>query len=411
MEGKQTIDELAQGVIREMERLQYAPLTIRTFGWAARRLKKYVQEKTGDVFFSEEIGRAYLRDSFDYPPKESRPLTSKEGAGIRCVRRIGEYQLYGAICLSKNSEKNAWELDDQKLITAYVEAMQTADNSEQTKQTRRNHIKNFYDFMASRKLRGVRDVSAQTISDYAASLQGYSPVYNKHRLATLRNYFRFLYKSGFLETDWSDAVPRVVAVKNRTIPALWEKSEIERLLNGIDRGNPTGRRDYAIILLVAQLGLRISDISELCLGALKWERKEIEVIQHKTGKPVVHPLPENAGWALIDYIRYARPKIESPYVFLTANAPYGQMSPTAVGCVLARRMERCGIEKRPGTVSGMHSLRHALARRLLEDGTPLETVADIMGHTSYSSTSPYLKVDIEGLRECALSLEEAFADD
>ena len=322
--------------------------------------------------------------------------------------------MHGIIWRNQKLEDRIWELDDKKLITACVEAMQTADNSERTKDTRTRHIRNFYDFMASRKLSGVKDASAQTISDYVASLQGYSPVYNKRRLGTLRNYFRFLHKSGFLETDWSDAVPRVFAAKNRTIPALWGKSEIECLLNGIDRGNPVGKRDYAIILLVAQLGLRISDIAELRLENLKWERKEIEVIQHKTGRPIVHlvhPLPENAGWALIDYIRYARPKIESPYAFLTANAPYGQMSPATVGCVLARRMNRCGIEKRPGMAGGMHSLRHALARRLLEDGTPLETVADIMGHTSYSSTSPYLKVDVEGLRECALSLEEAFADD
>ena len=410
MEGQQAIDELAEGVMEEMERLKFSPLTIRMFGWDVQRLRKYVQEKTGDDFFSEKIGQAYLRDRFGVPPENFRPLTSVEGAAARCVRRLDDYQKYGIVLRIRKQADENWELNDKKLITAYVEAMQTADNSERTKQTRRNHIKSFYGFMASRNLSGVRDVSAQTISDYVASLLGDSPVYNKQRLGTLRNYFRFLRKSGFLETDWSEAVPKVVAVENRTIPALWEKSEIERLLNGIDRGNPTGRRDYAIILLVAQLGLRISDIAELRLGNLKWERKEIEVVQHKTGKPIIHSLPENAGWALIDYIRYARPKVESPYAFLTANAPYGQMSPSGVGCVLARRMKRCGIEKKPGTVSGMHSLRHALARRLLEDGTPLETVADIMGHTSYSSTAPYLKVDIEGLRECALSLE-AFADD
>lgn len=411
MEGQRTIGELAEGVMKEMERLKFSPLTIRTFGQDVRHFRKYVQEKTGDDFFSEKIGQAYLRDEFGFPPENPHPLTREQRAGVHCVRRLGEYQTHGIIWRNQKLEDRIWELDDKKLITAYVEAMQTADNSERTKDTRTRHIRNFYDFMASRKLSGVKDASAQTISDYVASLQGYSPVYNKHRLGTLRNYFRFLHKSGFLETDWSDAVPRVFAAKNRTIPALWGKSEIEYLLNSIDRGNPVGKRDYAIILLVAQLGLRISDIAELRLGNLKWERKEIEVIQHKTGRPIVHPLPENAGWALIDYIRYARPKIESPYAFLTANAPYGQMSPATVGCVLARRMNRCGIEKRPGMASGMHSLRHALARRLLEDGTPLETVADIMGHTSYSSTSPYLKVDVEGLRECALSLEEAFADD
>ena len=97
-------------------------------------------------------------------------------------------------------------------------------------------------------------------------------------------------------------------------------------------------------------------------------------------------------------------------MFLTANAPYTQLTTGAIGCILDRQMARCGIRKKPGVTSGMHSLRHALARRLLE-GMPLSTVADVMGHAEYNSTVPYLKVDIDGLRACALSLEEVANDD
>ena len=219
-----------------------------------------------------------------------------------------------------------------------------------------------------------------------------------------------MYKTGTLTYDWSFAVPRIIVPKHRNVPALWEEFDLERLLKGIDRGNPKGKRDYAIILMVVQLGIRISDISALRLDNLNWERKEIELIQHKTGNRVTFPILPDIGWAIIDYIRYARPKVEEPFVFLTVNAPYTQLTPGAVGCILDRRMKGCGISKRAGVTGGMHSLRHALARRLLEDGTPLSTVADIMGHTSYSSTSPYLKVDVEGLRECALSLGEVLAD-
>ena len=412
MEGQQTISELAEGVTKEMERLQFSPLTIRAFRLDVRNLRKYVQEKTGSDFFSEEIGASYLRERFDFPPENPRTLTNTERAGIRCVRRLGEYKAYGLIMRNKTPAEREWQLDDKNLISAYVEAMQTADNSERTKKRRMQDIRSFYDYMSARGLSGAREVSAQIISDYIVTLQGYSPVYNKHRLTTLRNYFRFLTASGFLETDWSQSVPTVVAATNRTIPALWEKSEIERLLSNIDRGNPVGRRDYAVILLIAQLGLRISDVADLRLDSFKWSRREIRFVQRKTGKAVVQPLPENVGWAVIDCIRYARPKTDSPFVFLTSNAPYTQMRPVSVGSALAKCMKHCGITKTKGegTVSGMHSLRHALARRLLEADVPLDMVADIMGHASYSSTSPYLKVDVEGLRKCALSLEEALTD-
>jgi len=208
----------------------------------------------------------------------------------------------------------------------------------------------------------------------------------------------------------SFCVPSVKSPKNLNIPALWEKDEVELLLKSIDRGNPAGKRDYAVILLATQLGLRISDLANLKLENLRWEYNEIELVQQKTGNRIVHPLLKDIGWALIDYIQNARPKIGDPTVFITINAPYTKMQSASIGCIIQRCMSRCGITKQPGTVSGLHSLRHALARRLLEQGTPLPEVADILGHTSYSSTSPYLKVDVDGLRECSLSLEGVTAN-
>lgn len=213
-----------------------------------------------------------------------------------------------------------------------------------------------------------------------------------------------------LEYDWSFAVPKVIAPRNRNVPALWEKDDLERLLKGINPGNPAWKRDYAIILLVVEPGLQISDVFELRLDSLKWERNELELIQHKTGNRVTQPLLGDVGWAMIDYIRYARPNVESPFVFLTANAPYTQIQSSSIGCILDRHRIRSGIQKKRGTANGMHSLRHALARKMPEQGTPLSTVANVMGHTSYASTSPYWKVDMDGLRECALSPGEVPTD-
>lgn len=329
---------------------------------------------------------------------------------MRCVRRIGEYQLYGLLLrnhMAKNHPNSNWTLHDSAIISAFLSKMQTADNSEATKKVRINHLRRFYEFLASRHLHSAHEISAQIISDFAMTLHGDSPVYNKHRLGTLRHYFRFLHHSGFLENDWSHSVPKVIVASYQNVPALWEPADLEKLLKSVDRGSPAGKRNYAIILLVVQLGLRISDVSNLQLDSLKWERSEIELIQHKTRKCIVQPMPKDVG----DYIRYSRPGADEPFVFLTANAPYTQLTTGAIGCILDRQMARCGIRKKPGVTSGMHSLRHALARRLLEGGMPLSTVADVMGHAEYNSTVPYLKVDIDGLRACALSLEEVANDD
>lgn len=411
MERKKTIRELGECIIAEMERMRYSRLTIKCFRCEVLHLADFARQRNGNEYFSEELGHVYLADTIGYPETVNRGLTTPEAARVRCVRRIGEYQLYGTVRRNNAGKvSDSWALEDGKIVSEYIEAVQTADNSEATKKLRIHHIQQFYEFLANRRVSGVNAISAQLISDYAASLQGDSPVYTKHRLATLRYYFRFLRKTGILERDWSYAVPKVIAPKNQNVPELWEKEDLEQLLNGIDRGSPAGKRDYAIILLVVELGLRIADVSELRLESLKWERRELELIQHKTGNRVVLPLLEDAGWAIIDYLRYARPDVDSPFVFLTANAPYTQIKPGSVGCILDRNRVRSGVQKRRGTAGGMHSLRHALARRMLEQGTPLSTVANVMGHTSYASTSPYLKVDIEGLRECALSIEEVLTD-
>ena len=130
---KQTIGQITECVISEMERMQYSPQTISTFRARAKQLSRYVQEKTGTDYFTEELGRRYLADTIGFPFAENRCLTSPESAHIRCVCRVGEYQLYGAVL--RNYAKKAkildgWELGDKEIITTYVESVQTADNME-----------------------------------------------------------------------------------------------------------------------------------------------------------------------------------------------------------------------------------------------------------------------------------------
>ncbi len=301
----------------------------------------------------------------------------------------------------------SWAAADAEYVLAYIEAMQTADNSEATKKLRKDHIRRFYHFLSCRRINGMDEVTSETIHSFALSMGDYSPVFVKNIFGTLRSYFRFIYKTGRLSRDWSAALPKVSAQVHLNVPEIWEKKDIELLLHSIDRGSITGKRDYAIILLVVQLGLRVSDVAGLLLENIKWERNELVLVQHKTSRRTVYPLLKDVGWAIAEYLKArSAANIESPFLFVKNKAPYDQMRSSSIGCVLDRCMARAGLRKKKGVTSGMHSLRHALARRLLAENTSLYTVADIMGHASYSSSSPYLKVDIEGMRRCALSIEE-----
>jgi len=409
MEKMKSLSELIRAALEMMERLNYSRATLDMFRRHCQWFTRFVQEETGEDVFTEELGARYLKEKFNFPSDEwIGALPAKTSNQVRCIRKLGEINLYGVFVNPGNprvKEARNWTERDKTAITAYLNAVQTADNSEATKELRTKYIKIFYEFLGLRGIDGMAEMTAQIISDYAMSLQGGSIVYTKHRLSALRYYFRFLYKNGYCDTDWSQSVPYVAAPTNLNVPALWTAEEIELMLQQIDRGSPEGKRAYAVILLVAQLGVRRSDVANLRLENLKWGRKEIVFKQHKNGRETAYPLVDDTGWAIIDYIRHARPGSDESYVFLTCTAPYRKLQPQSVGAILFRHMRKCGIKKKPGTVSGVHSLRHALARRLLENGTPLSDVADIMGHADYASTFPYSKVDIDGMRECALSLE------
>ena len=408
MKREVTLSELCRRVISELEQLRYSESYNKRYRVRCNEISRFAMETIGEDIFTEELGASYLKQIHRYslgdPVKE---LSYTVQSAIRCVRLLGEIKQYGAFVRKiQRKEDFNWAGDDLPIVNAYLDAVQTVDNSEATKISRSHKIKIFYQFLDFRGIKGIKELNAQIISDYALSMQGGALSYTRHKLLTLGRYFSFLFKNGYCKEDWSKAVPRIIVPENANVPTLWSEEELDQLLKSIDRGSPSGKRDYAVILLAIQLGLRTSDIAYLKLEYLKWDQKEIEFTQHKTGKRIILPMLTDTGWAIIDYIRFARPKSDGPFVFLSCIAPYEGLTPGGVGCILQRQMRRCGIQKRAGVTSGMHSLRHALARRLMEQGTSLSNLSEIMGHVDCGSTAQYLKVDIAGMRGCALSLEE-----
>lgn len=172
---------------------------------------------------------------------------------------------------------------------------------------------------------------------------------------------------------------------------------------------PKGKRDYAILLLVVRLGLRVSDIRGLKLSSLNWNRKMISLIMQKTKQPLELPLLDDIGWAIIDYLKNGRPQTKSDRVFVRHRAPFDSFGENeSFYRELHRYLVVAKLDIPLDVHCGLHSLRSTLARNMLEAKASLPVISEVLGHKSIHTTSIYLKIDLNGLRKCALNPEEVF---
>ena len=224
----------------------------------------------------------------------------------------------------------------------------------------------------------------------------------------LADFLAFLAAAGRAPGSLADRLPPHRHVRHESEPHLWTVDEIRRVLAVIDRQSAAGKRDYAMILATARLGLRISDLRQLELGDLDWRAKRITIVQHKTGRPLSLPLLDDVGWAIIDYVRGGRPETDCPKVFVKHRHPFDAFGgASSVASRLSRHAARAGITFPPGQVCGMHSLRGALAVAMIGNGTSIPVVSAVLGHASSDTTQAYyLRFDVERLRCCALDVED-----
>lgn len=253
-----------------------------------------------------------------------------------------------------------------------------------------------------RNLQGVDAVQIQSFMLFCSQNYVMGSVSNiRLYLARLYDY---LFDAGLSESNHETLLTFAVSYESRLQPTL-QKDEVAALLNSIDRNTKMGKRNYAIMILGAVLGLRADDIINLKLPEIDWVNGEIKIFQTKTGQTVVLPLTCDVGEPLQDYILNVRPKAEYNQVFIRLNAPFTPLkSATTVGeiyrnCCKAAEFEPHKINKR------FHTLRRTLGTSMVTSGTQIGTVAQVLGHTDIDSTKKYISLDSEHLKMCALSFD------
>ncbi len=272
---------------------------------------------------------------------------------------------------------------------------------------RMHNIAVFLDFLRARGLESLETLQAEDLSAFIQTRTAWKPRTVSRVSSDLRLFLQYLFMRDVLPRDLSTAIPTIRLASNATVPSVWEPELVQRLLAVVDRRSPKGKRDYAILLLAARLGLRLGDIKGLTLDHLHWTTSTIEIVQHKTGEPLVLPLIEEVGTALIDYLRAGRPPVEHRHLFTNLTPPFEPICERdRLHRVVTYWRELAGIKFKTPQRQGLHSLRHTLATRLLGAQTPFPVISAVLGHASPATTFIYAKADVETLRIAAIDPEE-----
>jgi site-specific recombinase XerD len=266
-----------------------------------------------------------------------------------------------------------------------------------------NYVPFIRSFLKGRFRDGPVVLASLCARDVVRFVQRQAPRLHRKRAklmtSALRSFLKYARYRGEVTLDLAAAVPVVANWSMPSIPRAISADQVHRLLTSIDRQTATGRRDYAILLLLARLGLRSGEVAFLELDDIDWNTGTLNV-RGKSGRLNEFPLPQEAGKAIAAYLRDGRPPSTSRRVFLRAKAPiHGFRGASGVGSIVRHSLQRAGIK---APTYGAHQFRHGLATEMLRQGASLGEIGDVLGHRHPQTTKIYTKVDLAALRTLAL---------
>lgn len=218
----------------------------------------------------------------------------------------------------------------------------------------------------------------------------------------LKSFLHFCLINGHVSMDLRSGVPSTHKYVLSKVPYILSDENVAQMLGAIDRTTILGRRDYAMILLMMNYGIRGIQVRRMKLQDIHWRSNEILIQPGKRGKAVEQPLTLEVGNALVDYLQNGRPQTTNyQEVFLTTQPPWRPLAQQTVSSMVARRLEKAGIKLGKNVRKGGHLFRHLFATKMLKNGIPLDHIAEMLGHRSENSTLIYTKIDFDSLMEIA----------
>ena len=394
-----SIPELIDTIVPYIQKEHYSDSYVRGLEQCFNQFEKYCAERKITQLTSE-VTQQFLLDRYGLQPGT---VDRKLSRNIRAMDMLSDFQHCGAIIIRRSLEK-VFPTSFAAIANSYFVHMKNTYAQPNTIASHRKTVFRFTDFINNR---GVESYDRLTIDDINAFIKiilvNYAKSSAQCYFGILRSFLRYLHDSEITEEDFSRKVISVPGVRQAAhLPSTLTEEQIESVLDCIDRESPMGKRDYALLLLASRLGLRVSDIRNLKAEDINWETREIRITQVKTKEPLVLPLPTDVGWAIIDYLKNARPISDAQEIFLRVVPPY--ISLKNPDNVLIRYMREANIPYKRLTHHGLHILRHSLATHMLDQDIDITTIQGVLGHLNIETTKKYTGINVRQLKECALEV-------
>ena len=400
IEKKQLITDLIEGVTKTLREQNYSSSTLGAYSATWNKYLAYSPTEYYDQSIADDI----LDDFYFITLSSSKQhLDSTMRHARRHIHVLDEYYRTGKI--SRRMTRYANPVDQtlfEYFFKSYLDYSKKMLYSESwfsnTKRALALLLKSFQDMYVS----SFDEITGESIAHLIDVPCDTCANVRRQRFRQIAVYLHWIYQRGYVEKDYSHFAPDIRREPTK-LPMVWNDDEIEKILAAIDTANPTGKRNYAIFLLLARTGLRISDVVSLQFSDIDWSNNCLRIVQIKTGKEIAVPFSKEIGIAIINYLKQGRPVSNSGNVFLSHTAPF---QPIAQHNNLSKEFKhyirRAGLSSNGKKPCGVHSLRSSFATNLMKSGATLQDVSQSLGHSDVNVAAVYLRLDVDQLRMCAM---------
>lgn len=397
------LPELIEKLMIHLEDKGYRSSTCDSLRAYYRLLLKFT--KKHDIqYFDMEVGKTFLLKHHGHHWVTTDKLSSAQNFLQRHIMMLFEFQKYGEI-VSKKRVKRIYSISHfENVINGYLEYKRLSGLRKSSIFSIKHCLNQIFEYWESAGLKNPKDITPKSVYNFLESRTYYSVTTKERYQYILRDLIKYLHENNLCKSELLKLFPIISVHSKNAYPSYFTPQEISRVLQCVNTDTSTGKRDYLVLLLAAQLGMRVGDICALKIENLNFKKRLIEYTQVKTGDTVSLPMADELFFALIDYLKNVRPKCGFKEVLVRMIAPIEPYGSGAFYNMVQKYLKAADINISHGQKHGMHSLRSSLASNMLRDGVSIPVISNVLGHRYSDTTNDYLKIDIAGLKKAALEV-------